>query len=130
VWKGSGYEILGRGLGDSSIVVGDMVIQQKELFSVVAGSDFMLTLAPNLTFAFMPLEILKMVQGATNQSLPYSNFSNPFLFTYHNELVRIQSGIYVSAYDLTMELYASAGARNYFSKTIDITNYHSVTEMY
>jgi len=130
VWKGASYEILGRGLGDSSIVVGDMVIQQKELFGVIAGSEFMLTLAPSLQFAFMPMEVLKMVQGAKNQTMPYSNFSNPYLFTYHHDLVRIQSGVYVGAADLTMELYASAGARNYFSKTIDITNYHSVTEMY
>ncbi|MCL2531096.1 MAG: hypothetical protein FWE40_02935 [Oscillospiraceae bacterium] len=130
VWKGSGYEILGRGLGDSSIVVGDMVIQQKELFGVVGGSEFMLTLAPSLQFAFMPMEVLKMVPGATNQTMPYSNFSNPYLFTYHHDLMKIQSGVYIGAYELTMELYAAAGLRNYFSKTIDITNYHSVTEMY
>jgi hypothetical protein len=129
VWNEGAYEILGRGLSDAPPPVGDMVIQQRELFSVVPGAEIILSVSRNEQFAFLPMEVLKLIEGAKNVTRLYSDFMNANVFRYNPDLIRIQNGMTVINSEIAMDL-DTVGDRFYFSKEVDISNYWNVTELY
>jgi len=130
IWRDNRYEIVsGSGTGVPS-PVGNMLIQQRELFGVVAGSEFLLEVSESPNFAFFPIEILRLIEGAKSQSRIYSNFTNPNHFDLNKDLLRIQNGIVTGPFEISMNRYNQVSDRYYYSKTIDITNYHSVDEIY
>jgi len=103
---------------------------QRDLFGVIAGSNFILNLTPNNQFNFFPMEILRLIEGPKNQSIPFTNFTNPLIFAFNSDLIKIQNGLSVGPYPVTMNLDTVAGGRYYYSKTIDLTNYHDIEEFF
>ena len=130
VWRNTQYEILGGGGGSAISPSGDAMLLQRELFGVVAGSDFIISVTENQQFAFYPIEVLRLIEGPKNQVRNYTNFTNPSIFNYHPDLIKIQNGMNVGPYEVHMNQDNSSGGRYYYSKTIDISNYHSVSEIY
>lgn len=89
IWRDGSYQILGRGTQDSAPVVGDMNILQSEYFSVVKGSKYNITVTPNQYFAFMPVEILKEIEGLKDQEKIIVNVNDPNMFDYNEDLLNI-----------------------------------------
>lgn len=89
VWMDGSYQILGRGTQDAPPVVGDMSILQSEYFSVVKGSKYNITVSPNQYFAFMPVEILKEIEGLKDQQKEIITVSNQSMFSYNEDLLNI-----------------------------------------
>jgi hypothetical protein len=129
VWINNRYEILGRGLNDSPPPVGDMIIQQRELFSAVAGAEISITLSQNEQFAFLPIEVLKYILGQINFVTTYSEFNNSNSFSYNKDLIEINNGIYLSSKEIEMEL-DNISDRYYYSKEINLDDYYNVVGVY
>lgn len=91
IWRDGSYQILGRGTQDSAPVVGDMNILQSEYFSVVKGSKYNITISPNQYFAFMPVEILREIEGLKDQTKEILNVNDSSLFDYNENLLSIDS---------------------------------------
>lgn len=91
VYKDNAYQILGRGTQDVAPVVGDMSILQSEYFSVVANSTYKITVTPNQYFAFMPVEILREVEGLKDQEKILIHMNNPADFEYNENMLSINS---------------------------------------
>lgn len=89
VYRDGSYQILGRGTQDAAPVVGDMSILQNEYFSVVKGSTYIITVNPNQYFAFMPMEILREIEGAKDQSKVIVTVDDPSKFNYNEDLLDI-----------------------------------------
>ena len=97
VWRDNAYQILGRGTQDSAPAVGDMSILQSEYYSVVANTTKKISITQNQYFAFMPVEILKEIEGAKNQDRAILDFNGSMdgtnvvmddsWFDYNNKLV-------------------------------------------
>ena len=91
VWKDGAYQPLGKGIQDSAPVVGDMQILQSEYYSVADNTSEKITVTQNQYFAFLPVEILKEVEGLKNQSREIVELNNPSDYTYDNDLLTIDS---------------------------------------
>lgn len=91
VWRDGSYQILGRGTQEAAPVVGDMSILQSEYFSVVKDSKYMITVTPNQYFAFMPVEILREIEGLKDQEKEIITVSNPSMFSYNEDLLDISA---------------------------------------
>lgn len=91
VWRDGSYQILGRGTQEAAPVVGDMNILQSEYFSVVKGSKYMITVTPNQYFAFMPVEILKEIEGLKDQPKEIITVNDPSMFNYNEDLLDISA---------------------------------------
>ena len=130
VWRNTQYELLSGGSGGGVSPAGDAKLLQRDLFGVIAGSDFLLNITENINFAFFPIEVLRLIEGPKNQVRNYTTFSNPNVFNFNPDLIRIQGGLSVGPYEINMELDTIASSRYYYSKEIDITNYHSVAEIF
>lgn len=91
VWRDGAYQILGRGTQEAAPVVGDMNILQSEYFSVVKGSKYMITVTPNQYFAFMPVEILREIEGLKDQQKEIITVNDPSMFDYNEDLLDISA---------------------------------------
>ena len=91
VWKDGSYQVLGRGTQDAAPVVGDMSILQSEYFSVVKGSKYNITVTSNQYFAFMPVEILREIEGLKDQEKIILELNDPANFTYNEDMLSISS---------------------------------------
>lgn len=91
VYRDGSYQILGRGTQDSAPVVGDMSILQSEYFSVVKGSKYNITVTSNQYFAFMPVEILREIEGLKDQEKIILELNDPANFTYNEDMLSISS---------------------------------------
>lgn len=87
VYRDGSYQILGRGTQDAAPVVGDMSILQSEYYSVVAGSTYKITITPNKFFAFMPVEILREIEGLKNQTKVIVPLDDPSEYKYDEDLL-------------------------------------------
>lgn len=127
VWSEGAYQILGRGTQDAPPAVGDMSILQNEYFSVEPGSSFMITVNANQFFAFMPVEILKEVDGLKDQNKVITNFSEPTDFNYNRLIINISSEsklrIFLEKIPATLDLVGDA----YYSHAeVDLSDYKDV----
>ena len=129
VWRNTRYEMLGGGSSGGVSPAGDAKLLQRELFGVVSGSDFLLSLSESNNFSFFPIEVLRLIEGPKNQIRNYTTFSNPNIFNFNKDLIQMQNGLLMGPFEISMELDTLAG-RYYYSKTIDISNYHSVVEIF
>lgn len=91
VYRDNAYQVLGRGTQDAAPVVGDMSILQSEYFNVVKGSSYNITVTPNQYFAFMPLEILREIEGAKNQTKTVVELNDPANFDYDEYMLTIDA---------------------------------------
>lgn len=128
VWRDGAYQILGRGTQDSPAVVGDMSILQAEYFSVEAGKSFKIDVTPNQFIAFLPVEILKKVEGLKDQERYITKFEDPSEFNYKKQLIKIDSinnlRILVDAIPTNLD---SVGDYYYSSIYIDLSDYKDIT---
>lgn len=130
VWRDGAYQILGRGTQDAPPVVGDLSILQNEYFSVSSNSKFRITVTQNQYFAFLPIEILKEIQGATNQSRTITDFANADKFDYDSSVIRIDTidKIKFQLSPINMQL-DSVGEQYHFSADVDLTKYKDISEV-
>lgn len=66
VYRDDAFQILGRGTQDAPPTVGEMSILQAEYFNVKADSTFNITISPQTSFCFLPVEILVEQLGKQN----------------------------------------------------------------
>lgn len=91
VWKDGAYQPLGRGIQDSAPVVGDMQILQAEYYSVADNTSQKITVTQNQYFAFLPVEILKEIEGLKNQSREIVELDDPADYIYDKDLLTVDS---------------------------------------
>lgn len=91
VYKDNAYQVLGRGTQDAAPAVGDMSILQAEYFSVVKNSVYKITVTPNQYFAFMPVEILREIEGLKDQEKIILEVNDADKFTYNEDMLDINS---------------------------------------
>lgn len=91
VWKDGAYQILGRGTQDAPVTVGDLSILQAEYFSVEAGKSFIINIKSNQFFAFLPVEILKEIDGPKDAEKVITDFTESTDFKYKPELLNISN---------------------------------------
>lgn len=91
VYRDGSYQILGRGTQDAAPVVGDMSILQSEYFSVLKDSTYKIQVTPNQYFAFMPVEILREIEGLKDQEKIVLDINEPADFDYNENMLNISS---------------------------------------
>lgn len=91
VWKDNAYQPLGRGIQDSAPVVGDMQILQAEYYSVTPDTVQKISVTSNQYFAFMPVEILREIEGLKNQSKEIVDMKESTDYKYDSDLFDITS---------------------------------------
>jgi len=127
VWRGGSYQILGRGTQDAPPVVGDMSILQSEYFSVVKGSKYNITVSPNQYFAFMPVEILKEIEGLKDQQKEIITVSDPSMFSYNEDLLDISESTKLTISIKEKETILDTVSNFYFSHIdINLDNYKDI----
>lgn len=127
VWRDGSYQILGRGTQDAAPVVGDMSILQSEYFSVVKDSKYNITVTPNQYFAFMPVEILKEIEGLKDQEKMIITVDDPSMFDYNENLldVNASSKLTISIKDRQTDL--DTVSNFYYSHVdIDLSDYKDI----
>lgn len=91
VYRDNAYQVLGRGTQDAAPAVGDMSILQTEYFSVVKNSTYKITVTPNQYFAFMPVEILREIEGLKDQEKIILDIDDANKFNYNENMLSINS---------------------------------------
>ena len=119
VYRDGSYQILGRGTQDTAPVVGDMNILQSEYFSVVKGSKYKITVSSNQYFAFMPVEILREIEGLKDQQKIIITVNNPDMFNYNEKLLNIteSSKLTISIKELDTDLDTVS---NFYYSHVDV----------
>ena len=130
IWRDNRYEIVSGSSVGAPSPVGNMLIQQRELLGVLASSEFLLEVVNTPNYAFLPIEILRMIEGAKGQIRNYSNFTNANGFVFNSDLLKLQNGVVMGPFDIAMQRYNQITGTYYYQKKVDITNYHSVEEIY
>ncbi|MCI8790847.1 MAG: hypothetical protein HFH92_17485 [Lachnospiraceae bacterium] len=127
VWRDGSYQILGRGTQDAPPVVGDMSILQYEYFSVVKESTYMITVTPNQYFAFMPVEILREVEGLKNQQKEIITVDDPSMFDYNEDLLDISASSKLTISIKEKETILDTVSDFYYSHVdINFSNYKDI----
>lgn len=127
VWRENAYQILGRGTQDAAPVVGDMSILQAEYFSVVAGSSFKISVTPNQYFCFMPLEILREIEGAKGQTRIMTDFTDASKFKYNEMLISINSSsrLTINIKEIPADLQ-TVSDKYYHTADVDFADYKDI----
>lgn len=127
VWRDGSYQILGRGTQDTPPVVGDMSILQTEYFSVVKNSKYTITVSPNQYFAFMPVEILKEIEGLKDQQKEIIDFNDPSMFYYNEDILTINPSSKLSISIREKEATLDTVSNFYYSHVdIDLSDYKDI----
>lgn len=92
VWRDGAYQILGRGTQEAAPQVGDMSILQSEYFSVEPNTTFNIEITDNQFFSFMPVEILKEIEGAKNVEIVVADYTTPEDYNYNEKIINISEG--------------------------------------
>lgn len=128
VWKDGAYQILGRGTQDAPVTVGDLSILQAEYFSVEAGKSFIINIRSNQFFAFLPVEILKEIEGPKDAEKVITDFTEPTTFKYKPELLNISSSAHLRIKLAEIPTNLDKIDDTYYSSVeIDLTNYRDIS---
>lgn len=119
VWKDGAYQPLGRGIQDSAPVVGDMQILQAEYYSVADNTSQKITVTQNQYFAFMPVEILKEIEGLKNQSREIVTLDDPADYIYDKDLLSIDNSSKLKI-DIKSKSTNLDTVSDYFYSSVDI----------
>ncbi len=127
IWRDGSYQVLGRGTQDAAPAVGDMNILQSEYFSVIAGSTYKITVNPNQYFAFMPVEILREIEGLKNQEREIINFNDASMFSYNEDLLNITPSSKLTISINKKETHLDTVSDFYYSYVdIDLSDYKDI----
>ena len=127
VWKDGSYQVLGRGTQDSAPAVGDMSILQAEYFSVVKGSQYKITFSPNQYFAFLPVEILREIEGLKNQEKIIVTVDDPAMFKYNDDLLNVNASSKLTISIKEKETDLDTVSDFYYSHVdIDLSDYKDI----
>lgn len=127
VWKDNAYQPLGRGIQESAPVVGDMQILQAEYYSVTPDTVQKISVTSNQYFAFMPVEILREIEGLKNQSKEIVDMKESTDYKYDSDLFDITA-------DNKLKIHIKSKPTNvdtvsdyfYSSVDIDMSSYKDV----
>lgn len=127
VWRNGSYQVLGRGTQDAPPQVGDMSILQAEYFSVVKDSKYNITVSSNQYFAFMPVEILREIEGLKDQDRTIVTIDDPSMFKYNKDLLDINqsSKLTISIKDKEADL-DTVSDFYYFHVDVDLSDYKDI----
>ena len=127
VWKDGSYQVLGRGTQESAPAVGDMSILQAEYFSVVKGSQYKITFSPNQYFAFLPVEILREIEGLKNQEKIIVTVDDPAMFKYNDDLLNVNASSKLTISIKEKETDLDTVSDFYYSHVdIDLSDYKDI----
>lgn len=127
VWKDGSYQVLGRGTQESAPAVGDMSILQAEYFSVVKGSQYKITFSPNQYFAFLPVEILREIEGLKNQEKIIVTVDDPAMFKYNDDLLDVNASSKLTISIKEKETDLDTVSDFYYSHVdIDLSDYKDI----
>lgn len=127
VWRDGAYQILGRGTQDAPVTVGDLSILQSEYFSVEAGKSFIINVKSNQFFAFLPVEILKEIDGPKDAEKLVTDFSQPTIFKYKTQLLNITEQGYLRIKLSTIDTNLDKVTDTYLSSVeVDLTDYKDI----
>lgn len=126
VYKDNAFQMLGRGIQESAPAVGDMNILQSEYYSVKKDSVFKISVTPNQYFAFLPVEILREIEGAKNQTKDLISFADPKEFKYDKDLININSSnCYIKIEDKPTTI-ETVSDQYYSYVEVDLSNYKDI----
>lgn len=126
VYKDNAFQMLGRGIQESAPAVGDMNILQSEYYSVKKDSGFRISVTPNQYFAFLPVEILRQIEGAKNQTKDLVSFAEPKEFKYDKDLINIKtSNCYIKIKDKPTTI-KTVSDQYYSYVEVDLSNYKDI----
>lgn len=104
-----------------------MSILQYEYFSVVKESTYMITVTPNQYFAFMPVEILREVEGLKNQQKEIITVDDPSMFDYNEDLLDISASSKLTISIKEKETILDTVSDFYYSHVdINFSNYKDI----
>lgn len=128
VWRDGAYQILGRGTQDAPTTVGDLSILQSEYFSVEAGKSFIIEVKSNQFFAFLPVEILKEIDGAKDAEKVITDFTEVADFKYKSQLLNISKSSHLKIKLAEIPTNLDKIGDTYFSSVdIDLTDYKDIS---
>lgn len=130
VWRDGAYQILGRGTQEAAPQVGDMSILQSEYFSVEPNSTFNIEITDNQFFSFMPVEILKEIEGAKNAEIVVADYTVPEDYNYNEKIINISEGhLKVELKDIPTTI--DTVDDSYLSHVdIDLSDYKDITNIF
>lgn len=127
VYRDNSYQILGRGTQDSAPQVGDMNILQAEYFSVLPNSTYKIMVTSNQFFSFMPLEILKEIEGLKNQTKEILNINDSSRFDYDEDLLTVDSSNKLTISIKEKQTILDTVSNFYYSHVdVDLSNYKDI----
>lgn len=130
VWEEGVFQVLGRGTQEAPPTVGEMSILQAEYFSVTAGSTFSITINPQSSFCYMPVEILKEIAGLQNQSIDLITLNNSDKFIYNNNLFDITANKYLQINNKELKTTVTTVGDFFYSEVeVDLSEYKDVTKI-
>lgn len=130
VWRDGAYQILGRGTQDAPVTVGDLSILQAEYFSVEAGKSFIINVKSNQFFAFLPVEILKELEGAKDVEKTPVQLSDSSNFKYDQQLLSINDTSYLRIKLSKIPTNLDKVGDTYLSSIdIDLSKYKDISEI-
>lgn len=128
VWRDGAYQILGRGTQDAPTTVGDLSILQSEYFSVEAGKSFIIEVKSNQFFAFLPVEILKEIDGPKDAEKVITDFTEATDFKYKSQLLDISKSNHLRIKLAEIPTNLDKIEDTYFSSVeIDLTDYKDIS---
>ena len=128
VWRDGAYQILGRGTQDAPTTVGDLSILQSEYFSVEAGKSFIINVKSNQFFAFLPVEILKEIDGPKDAEKVITDFTEVTDFKYKPQLLDISKSAHLRIKLAEIPTNLDKIEDTYFSSVeIDLTDYKDIS---
>lgn len=127
VYKNGSYQVLGRGTQDAPPVVGDMSILQNEYFSVQPDSSYNIHTTPNQYFAFMPVEILKEIEGLKDQKRVVVDGSKTADFDYNENIISVDQNhkIKINMKEIPAVL-DTVSSFYYFHADVDLSDYKDI----
>lgn len=127
VYRDGSYQILGRGTQDTAPVVGDMSILQSEYFSVVKGSKYNISVTPNQYFAFMPVEILREIEGLKDQQKEIVSVNDPSMWNYNEDLLDVSPSSKLTISIKEKETILDTVSNFYYSHVdVDLSDYKDI----
>jgi hypothetical protein len=129
IWNGGGYELLGKGTNDAPPAIGDMVVLQRELYNVIAGTIVTLSIAQNDQIITFPIEVLKMKEGDKNQIKSYCDFAHDDHFEFKDYLVFFNNGLCLDSMPRQMEMIR-VDELYIHSLDIDLMEYTQISGVY
>lgn len=127
VYRNNAFQILGRGTQDAPPTVGEMSILQVEYFGVKENSTFNVTIAPQTSFCFMPVEILIEQEGQQNITNNIVSFTESEKFSYNKNLFNIDATTKLMFDIKSISTTIDTVGDYYFSHAmVDLADYYDV----